>query len=160
MSLLIAADRMIRKETVVKATLADVWRAWSSPEGAREFFAPKANIQLEVGGAYEIFFDPADERQSTKGLKLLSYIPLEMISFQWNAPPSMPEVRKSPTWVVVQLRPESGGRVAVTLTHLGWKEGEQWDQAFQYFTRAWDIVLKNLEHRFSLGPIDWSREVK
>jgi len=27
---------------------------------------------------------------------------------------------------------------------------------FAYFTRAWEVVLGWLEHRFSVGPIDWS----
>ncbi len=78
MTSLTSAERMIRKEALIKAPIADVWRAWSSSQGAREFFAPKANIELEVGGPYEISFDPSDESQGTKGLKLLSYVPLEM----------------------------------------------------------------------------------
>lgn len=158
MSATAAAPRMLRKEAVIGAPLAQVWRAWSTSEGAREFFAPVANIELVPGGAYEITFDPADETQGTKGLKLLSYAPEEMLSFQWNAPPDMPEVRASPAWVVVQLRAAEGGRTAVTLTHLGWKDGAQWDEAFRYFTRAWGIVLGNLERRFASGPIDWSKE--
>ena len=45
----------------------------------------------------------------------------------------------------------------VTLTHDGWGVGEEWDQAFDYFTNAWrDIVLPRLKRRFALGPIDWS----
>ncbi len=80
MNSLLAPVRMIRQEALVAASVAEAWRAWSTSEGAREFFAPQANIALEVGGPYEIFFDPADETQGTKGLKLLSYAPLEMIS--------------------------------------------------------------------------------
>lgn len=150
-----AVERAIVKETTVKASLQDVWDAWSTAEGAMKFFAPRANIALGVGGPYEIFFDPADERQSSKGMKILSYVPLEMISFQWNAPPDFPEVRNNPIWVVVQLAPSAKGRVRVKLSHLGWKSGAQWDAAFQYFSRAWGFVMSNLERRFSHGPIDW-----
>lgn len=153
-----ADARSLRVERTIDAPAAQVWRAWTTSEGAAEFLAPKAHIALELGGPYEVFFDPKDERQGTKGLKILSYLPMEMISFQWNAPPDMPAVRNGGTWVVVQLQPEGPDRTKVTLTHLGWREGPEWDKAFQFFTRAWDIVMNRLQRRFTAGPIDWSKE--
>jgi hypothetical protein len=39
-------------------------------------------MQLVCWCRYEIYFDPKDERKGTKGLKILSYAPEEMISFQ------------------------------------------------------------------------------
>src|ERR1700726_4990716 len=77
--------RAVRVEATVKAPVAEVWRVWTTSEGAKEFFAEKANIRLAIGGPYEIQFDPQDERSGTKGLKILSYAAEEMISFQWNA---------------------------------------------------------------------------
>jgi uncharacterized protein YndB with AHSA1/START domain len=129
--------RAVRVEATVKAPVAEVWRVWTTSEGAKEFFAEKANIRLAIGGPYEIQFDPQDERSGTKGLKILSYAAEEMISFQWNAPPEMPEVRNGGTWVVVQMRPEGTDRTRVTLTHLGWKEGAEWNRALVRFTRGW-----------------------
>jgi hypothetical protein len=79
---------------------------FTTSAGAQEFFAPKANIQLVLGGAYEIFFDPSDVTKSTQGMKLLSYSPGEMLSFEWSGPPSLPEVRNGGMWVVVELRRE------------------------------------------------------
>ena len=152
-----ATERVIAKEVVVKARLKDVWEAWSTSEGAIKFFAPKANIKLSIGGPYEIFFDPKDERQSSKGMKILSFVPQEMISFQWNAPPDFPEVRANPIWVVVQLSVVDSEHVRVKLTHLGWKEGAEWGKAFEYFSRAWGFVMGNLERRFTQGPVDWTK---
>ena len=97
--------RWVRVEMTVKAPVAEVWRVWTTSEGAEEFFAEKANIRLAIGGPYEIQFDPKNEQSGTKGLKILSYAPEEMISFQWNAPTEYPEVRTGGTWVVVQMRP-------------------------------------------------------
>jgi len=124
----------------------------------REFFAEKANIRLGIGEPYEIQFDPQDERSGTKGLKILSYAPEEMISFQWNAPPEMPEARNGGTWVVVQMRPDGTDRTRVTVTHYGWKDGAEWDRAFVHFTRGWGDLMKRLERRFTDGSIDWNKE--
>ena len=152
-------QRVIRKEVVINASQKEVWNAWTSSKGAKAFFAPEANIQLSIGGAYELFFDldaPAGSRGG-EGLKVLSYLPMEMLSFEWNAPPQFPEVRRGPlTWVVVQFSVPKLNQVTVRLTHLGWREGEEWEKVFQYFQSAWDIVLGRLEYRYSGGTIDWN----
>jgi uncharacterized protein YndB with AHSA1/START domain len=150
--------RAVRVEATIKAPVIEVWRVWTTSQRAEEFFAEKANIRLAIGGPYEIQFDPKDERSGTKGLKILSYAPEEMISFQWNAPPEMPDVRNGGTWVVVQMRPEGTDRTHVTVTHFGWKEGAEWDRAFEHFTRGWGGLMKRLERRFTDGPIDWNKE--
>ena len=155
-----APARMIRVEATVKAPVARVWRAWTTTEGAAEFFAPKANIQLALGGPYEIYFDPKDDRKGTKGLKILSYAPEEMISFQWNAPPEMPVVRNGGTWIVVQFQPVGADQTHVTVTHWGWKEGGEWDVAYPHMVRGWGDLIERFKLRFAQGPIDWAQEVE
>jgi uncharacterized protein YndB with AHSA1/START domain len=150
--------RAVRVEATVDAPVSEVWRLWTTSQGAEEFFAQQANIQLAIGGPYEIQFDPKDETSGTKGLKILSYAPGEMISFQWNAPTEFPEVRGGGTWVVVQLHPEGAGQTRVTITHLGWKQGPQWDQAYVHFIRGWGDLMKRLQRRCTGGPIDWNKE--
>jgi pimeloyl-ACP methyl ester carboxylesterase/uncharacterized protein YndB with AHSA1/START domain len=150
--------RAVRVEASVDAPVAEVWRLWTTSQGAEEFFAQQANIQLAIGGPYEIQFDPKDETSGTKGLKILSYAPGEMISFQWNAPTQYPEVRNGGTWVVVQFHPEGPARTRVTITHLGWKHGEQWDEAYDHFVQGWSELMKRLERRCTEGPIDWNKE--
>jgi uncharacterized protein YndB with AHSA1/START domain len=149
---------MVRVEGDVNAPVSDVWRVFTTSEGAEEFFAQKADIKLAIGGSYEIQFDPNDERSGTKGLKILSYAPEEMISFQWNAPPQFPEVRNGGKWVVVEMRPIDSYRTHVAITHLGWKKGAEWDQAYAHFQRGWSELMGRLEKRFTDGPIDWSKQ--
>lgn len=151
-------QRVIRKEIVVNASVSEVWEAWTTVEGAVTFFAPEANIELSMGGSYELLFDldAPEGSRGGEGLKMLSFLPEEMLSFEWNAPPQYPTVRRQRTWVVVQFFPSGQNKVKVRLTHLGWRKGEEWDKVFQYFKRAWDIVLGRLQHRFATGSIDWN----
>jgi uncharacterized protein YndB with AHSA1/START domain len=150
--------RVVRVEGDINAPVSEVWRVFTTSQGAEEFFAQKANIGLAIGGPYEIQFDPNDERSGTKGLKILSYAPEEMISFQWNAPPQFPEVRNGGTWVVVEMHSIDAHRTHVTITHLGWKSGAKWDQAYPHFQRGWSELMDRLERRFTDGPIDWSKQ--
>jgi len=155
-----AAKKRIEKEVVVKGTLAEVWHAWTTDEGVRTFFAPSSNVKLAIGGPYEIFFAP-DAPPGQRGgedLKVLSYLPMEMLSFDWSFPPSIPSLREAGarTWVVVTLAEAGQNQVRVRLTQLGWQNGEAWDKGYAYFQRAWDVVLGRLEKRFASGPIDWN----
>jgi uncharacterized protein YndB with AHSA1/START domain len=151
-------QQVIRKEIIVNASVREVWEAWTTAEGAVTFFAPAANIELSIGGSYELLFDldAPEGSRGGEGLKILSFLPEEMLSFEWNAPPQYHNVRKQHTWVVVQFFPCSHNKTKVRLTHLGWRKGEEWDKVFQYFKRAWDVVLGRLQHRFAIGSIDWS----
>lgn len=157
------SERAVRKEVQVSAAVEKVWKAWTTDDGVVTFFAPKARIELTVGGSYELYFDLEAPKGSKggEGCRVLSFLPTEMLSFEWNAPPEFPNVRKEQmqkhTWVVVQFYPVGRNQTKVRLTHLGWKEGEEWEKVFQYFMRAWDIVLGRLEHVFTARkPIDWN----
>ncbi len=95
--------------------------------------------------------------QGGEGLTILSYLPQEMLSFTWNAPPQYPTVRHQHTWVVIQFEIVDAGSTLVKLTHLGWQTGEAWEQVFDYFMQAWEVVLGRLRYRFATGPIDWNQ---
>jgi len=152
-------ERVIRAETIVDASQDEVWDAWTTEKGIKSFFAPDCNIGLRVDGPYEIFFDPEAEpgRRGGEGVRILALEPKKMLSITWNAPPHLSEVRKQWTHVTVRLEGTRKGQTRVTLTHDGWGEGKEWDEAFAYFTSAWaDVVLPRLKHRFSVSPIDWN----
>jgi uncharacterized protein YndB with AHSA1/START domain len=134
-----------------------VWKSWTTKEGLITFFAPQASVELAVGGDYEMYFDPKqpEGKRGSEGCKILSFVPGEMLSFSWSAPPSMPEVRRERTWVVLFFLTKEVNKTQVNLLHVGWQIGEEWQKAFQYFDRAWEVVLGRLQYRFQKGPINW-----
>ena len=154
----IGAERAIDKEVVVAAPIESVWQAWTTRAGIRTFFAPDAEIDARVGGAFHIHINPYAE-PGMKGADDMRYMALQpptMLSFDWNAPPSLPEVRAQRTFVVVRLAPVDAKSTRVTLHHTGWGTGGQWDDTYAYFDRAWNTVLGNLKKSFDSGPIDWT----
>jgi uncharacterized protein YndB with AHSA1/START domain len=154
----LAAERAIEKSVVVEATLDQVWDSWTTREGIIGFFAPDAKIEPRVGGAFQIYIDPLAE-SGMKGadeMRFMALQPKKMISFDWNAPPSLPEARAQRTFVVVRFEPLGEKQTRVTLHHTGWGEGGEWDKAYAYFDRAWGNVLINLQKRWTTGPYDWT----
>jgi len=151
-------ERIVRAEVTVEAGVDAVWEAWTTEAGARTFFAPDCRIQLKIDGPYEIFFNLEAEPGERGGeeMRVLAFQPKTMLSFTWNAPPRLPNVRGQRTHVVVRFKELGEERTQVTLTHDGWGEGEEWDEAFAYFARAWgEVILPRLQHRFAVGPVDW-----
>ena len=125
--------------------------------------APLLLVMAALGPAHahertiHIHFNPYAE-PGLKGADDMIFLALQepkMLSFTWNAPPHLPEVRGQRTYVTVRLKPAAEG-TQVTLAHGGWGEGGQWDQAYDYFEGAWGRVLGNLQKRFIEGPRDWS----
>lgn len=151
-------ERVVAGQVVVAAPVRDVWHAWTTREGAESFFAPRCKIDPRPGGAYEMYFDLQAEpgKQGGEGMILLALQPERMLSFTWNAPPHLPEVRGQMTHVVVRLEAIQGGKTRVFLRHDGWGDGGEWDQAHEYFQLAWlEVVLPRLRYRFEVGPVDW-----
>lgn len=153
-----AAERAIDKEVVVAAPIATVWQAWTTQAGIESFFAPQAEIDARVGGAFHIHFDPygAPGLKGADDMRFMALQPPTMLSFDWNAPPSLPEARQQRTFVVVRLADVDGRSTRVSVHHTGWGAGGEWDKTYAYFDRAWGNVLGNLKKRFDTGPIDWA----
>ena len=80
---------------------------------------------------------------------MLSYVPDRMLSFTWNAPPSVPSKHLGQTWVVVTFDELDGGGATVSLTHLGFGEGVEWDHYVSYFNNAWTSVLGKVQASFA-----------
>jgi len=151
-------ERAIYAEISVPAKLEEVWEAWTTESGIKSFFAPACHVDLRIKGPYEMYFNQSAEvgKKGGEGNIILAYETNKMISFTWNAPPTIPAVRHQLTHVTVRFEEQDDNTIKVTLNHDGWGEGEDWDKAFNYFDRAWNrIVLPMLKYRFENGPINW-----
>jgi len=143
-------DRLIFKTAVVKAPLSEVWKAWTTGEGVKTFFAEDALVDAVPGGPYEIYFsrDAPQGSRGSEGCKVLAVDPMRSFAFDWSAPPSMPAVRAQRTNVQLLFEEHGPREVRVRLFSLGWGTGDEWLKAHQYFDRAWSFVLANLEKSF------------
>lgn len=163
-----AAERAIDKEVLVDATVDQVWEAWTTKAGITSFFSPDAEVDPRAGGAFHVFINPyaAPGMKGADTMRYLALQPKTMLSFDWNAPPSLPNVRGQHTVVILRFAPE-GSKTHLTLHHVGWgnadgANGKEWDAAFKYFDSAWGNVLANLQKRFAAGgqPVDWTEWLK
>jgi uncharacterized protein YndB with AHSA1/START domain len=145
----------VRHEAVVAGAPGAAFRLLASGEGWREFFQVASRIELRPGGPFELYFmqEAPEGSRGSETCTVLSYIPDELLSFTWNAPPRFAHARGHHTWVVVRLEPAGAGETRVRLTHLGFAEqaaadpehADEWRQVREYFQGAWGKVLSALE---------------
>jgi uncharacterized protein YndB with AHSA1/START domain/uncharacterized protein YciI len=145
------SDRILRAETVVPASLSDVWKAWTTTDGIKSFFSDHATIDYRLGGKFEVLFlmDRPYGEQGSEDCRILSYLPMSMLSFEWNTPPEFGSLRDKRTVVVLQFEEIGPRETRVILTEHGWGIGPEWDAVYNYFNRAWPFVLANLKASFS-----------
>jgi uncharacterized protein YndB with AHSA1/START domain len=147
----VGADiRSLAKEADVAAPRMAVWNAWTSNEGIASWWGPpKCNIDLRIGGPFELYFlmEAPEGLRGSEGCRVLAYVPGESFSFTWNAPPNL-ALRETNTWVVLTFtKIEHGTRVR--LVHTGFLTGPDWDDYLNYFDEAWSQVLDRLVAHWS-----------
>ena len=144
-----SVERILHKEATVASPIDRVWWAWTTSEGMASWWAKTSWIELRVGGPFELYFllDGRRGMQGSEGCRILSYRPNEMLSFSWNFPPSIPEIRGEHTWVVLKFVRLGQSKTKVVLDQLGWKKGHSWKAGWKYFDEAWATVLQRLKTR-------------
>lgn len=113
-------------------------------------------VELRLGGALLIHIDPApaDGRNGADAMHYVAPPPMQMRCLDWNAPPSLFEVRAQSTVPVLRFDLVDQKTTRLHLFDTGWATGGERNKPDAYFDRAWGNVLKNLEQRFASGKPD------
>jgi uncharacterized protein YndB with AHSA1/START domain len=148
-----SAEKMLRVEITVPAPRAEVWKAFATSEGLSTWLAPNSNVELRKGGEWMVHFPGG----STGGGNIVSFVPEKEIVISALAPDQFPTVRAQRTTARFELEDHGKGTL-VRLTQTGWKDGDEWDRAYEYLTAGNAQLLATLHHRFVSGPIDWSKQ--
>ncbi|MFQ5950947.1 MAG: SRPBCC domain-containing protein [Candidatus Geothermarchaeales archaeon] len=113
-----------------------------------------AEVKPEVGGRYELFWDPDDrENNSTIGCKVTAVEPSKLLSFEWKGPKQYKHFMNNSdplTHVSVHFVPcdeASTPYTDVYLIHSGWRGKREWEEARQWTERAWRAAFEELRER-------------
>ena len=144
--------RVLRIEVTVPATRADVWKAFSTSDGLSTWLAPGAVVDLKPGGEWMVHFPGG----SSAGGNIVRFTPNKEIVIAAMAPEQFPTVRAQRTTAKFELEDRGNGTL-VRLTQTGWKDGDEWDRAYEYLTAGNAQLLATLHKRFVKGPINFSK---
>lgn len=137
-------------ERVVDAPPAEVWRLYTTREGAECWMVARASIELALGGVMRTSYDPAStlDDASTIRTHILAYEPGRMLATRFEVSEQAKSLELAETtWVVLTLEPVEGDRTRVRCAHLGFGEGGEWERVFAFFDRGNAYELEKLAER-------------
>lgn len=137
------SEPRITVRRTVGMTPTEAFAFFTSSDAWAKAMGVESKIELAIGGPFEFYFGPnfPEGQRGSEGCQILSYLPGRMVSYSWNAPPSIPTTREKRSWVVVNFHPAGEANTEIELNHLGFGEGDDWDKTADYFERAWPSVL-------------------
>jgi len=76
-------DKVIHKTRTIPCTTSQTWQKWTTHEGLLTFFGRDNKIEMQPGGAFEIYFmmDNPYSLRGSEGCQVLSFLPEKMFSF-------------------------------------------------------------------------------
>jgi uncharacterized protein YndB with AHSA1/START domain len=111
----------------------------------------ESKVEKRVGGKYELFWDPTrPEENSTLGCRISAYTLNELLAFEWKGPAAFQKFMNLAdplTHVCIFFTPsrvESGSGVTIHLIHSGWRNTDEWSQAYQWQSKAWQVAFQEL----------------
>jgi uncharacterized protein YndB with AHSA1/START domain len=146
-----APEKSLRFEVDVPATIDEVWESMTTVKGMVTWLSPEADVDLRPGGDWIVRFPG----HSTGGGTIVDFTPKSRLALRAIAPDQFPTVRRERTDAVFTLSSIDPHTTRVTLTQTGWKDGEEWDKAFNYLAQGNAMLLNGLRSRFITGPVDW-----
>jgi uncharacterized protein YndB with AHSA1/START domain len=121
----------------LEAPPATVFRALTDAHELSRWWTTSAESEPRTGGAFSYRFEFEDaSRDHTYEGAYHEITADKRVSYPW-------QTLLGETTVDVRLRP-SGDGTALTLTHSGWREGPEWDEAVAMHEQGWAFFLDNL----------------
>lgn len=144
-----AGERILLHTVHVDAPVADVWAAHTTAEGWTKWAAPRAEIDLRVGGTYRVQHVPgaAIGDPGTNTLHVVNYVPNELLTLRAELVEAWPEVLKadadrlSNVILFDELGPD---RTRVRSYGIGYADKPEYDQLLTFFSEANERLYQKL----------------
>jgi uncharacterized protein YndB with AHSA1/START domain len=143
-------EKALKFEVVAPGKLEDVWAAFTTGPGLETWLWSDCTVDLRAGGEWTVHY-PGNK---TGGGSIVTFTPLRSVEMRAMAPEQFPTVRSERTRAIFEFEAVENG-TRVTLTQTGWKQGKEWDDAYDYLAKGNAQLLAQLWYRFAKGPIDW-----
>ena len=120
-----SAGNLIHVQVVVQCAAAEAFLHFTDPAFVATRLADLAQVDPEIGGKYEIFWDspPALSNRATSGCKITVLVPVRLLGFDWIGPTMFDDamnVIDPATHVLVVFLPIADAATEVHLVHSGW----------------------------------------
>jgi uncharacterized protein YndB with AHSA1/START domain len=141
-------DKIVLRSARLKCDGKKAFEMFTVNEHLEKWLTTVADVEPKVGGKYELFWNPADrENDSTIGCKILALQPDKFLCFEWKGAKQFKHFmnERRPLTNVVVFFESDESETQVYLFHTGWGDTEEWEEARQWFDKAWANAFSELE---------------
>ncbi|MFX1574039.1 MAG: SRPBCC domain-containing protein [Promethearchaeota archaeon] len=141
----------IREE--IECDIPTAFKFFTKNDMLESWLTEKADVNPEVGGKYELFWEPENrEINSTIGCMVTGIEENKFISFDWKGPvqfKTFMNISDPLTHVIVFFSSDliEKNKTIIYLFHTGWRKDERWQRARKFFENAWIKALHVLKEK-------------
>jgi len=145
-------ERILVEQIVIEAPLADVWSAYTTEEGYTAWAAPKARIDLRVGGKILTQYGADAEigDPGTNTLHIVNYVPERVLTLRAEIADNWPEVMKQDgerLTNVILFEALSPTRTKVESYGVGYGSSPEYEKLLQFFLSANKSLYSELKRQ-------------
>lgn len=151
------ASAPLAHEAVLGAPPEEIWKVFSTAEGAKALGVAKADLDFRPGGllrtAYDAQVDLAGERAIHT--EIVAYDPGHVLVTRIHRPPKgfpFPDAWRR-VWTVISLAPEGAGATRLRVAMVGYGDDEQSLKMRAFFEKGNAWVMDELRRRFPLPVV-------
>ena len=154
-----ANELILKQEVSFAAPIEDVWRAYSTAEGWTAWAAPKAEIDLRIGGTIRTAYQGEIGSSSTNTLHIVNYVPERLLTLRAEPSPTWPEVMQKDADKlsnVILFDEIEDGVTRIQSFGIGYSDAPEYEQLMGFFIKANESLYQNLRTYLETGvPVKW-----
>jgi uncharacterized protein YndB with AHSA1/START domain len=155
-----AGELVLIQEVSVSAAVEDVWEAYTTSEGWTGWAAPRAEIDLRVGGIIRTAYAGELGGENTNTLHIVNYVPNKLLTLRSNVSDNWPEILKRDAerlTNVILFESTDPNTTQIQSFGIGYTDSPELEQLMSFFIKANEGLLQNLKVYLESGTRkEWS----
>jgi uncharacterized protein YndB with AHSA1/START domain len=155
-----AGELILIQEILISAAVDDVWKAYTTSEGWTGWAAPKAEIDLRVGGTIRTAYVGEIGGENTNTLQIVNYVPRRLLTLRADVSDNWPEIMKRDAERlsnVVLFESTGPNATQIQSFGIGYTDSPELEQLMTFFIKANEGLLENLKVYLESGTrTEWS----
>ena len=156
-----AGELVLIQEVTVSAAVEDAWKAYTTSEGWTGWAAPKAEIDLRVGGTIHTAYAGEIGGENTNTLRIVNYVPNRLLTLRADVSDNWPEVMKRDAdrlSNVILFESTGPNTTRIQSFGIGYTDSPELQQLMSFFIKANEGLLGNLREYLESGTrVAWNQ---
>ena len=147
-----AGQLVLVQAFTVDAPVAEVWGAYTTSEGWMAWAAPKAEVDLRVGGTIRTAYAGEIGGEQTNTLRIVNYVPERLLTLRADLSKNWPEIMKQDAENlsnVILFTEDGEGGTRVESYGIGYTDAPEYERLMGFFIdaneRLHGVLVKYLE---------------